>query len=354
MTTTARRAGRLLRRTLVAVTAVAVLAATGTTGWLLTLQHGTPEATARTQGRDAVWIGHAWVDGRRGEADAVALAGRLRAGGFSDVYVHAGPLRDDGTLDPALAPRLPWVAGRLRALVPGLRVQAWLGDVVGPDRMRLDDPATRERVVASARQVLGAGADGVHYDLEPLPDGDPGYLALLDATRRETRARGAVLSVAAEPVEPLAGTAAATTWVRPVWWTPGYLREVARRVDQVAMMTYDTALPSRRLYTGLVVRQLEVAAEVVPDDVTLLAGLPAYHGSTVQHRPGAETVPAAVRAARLAAPRPGTQAFGVALYADFSATEDDWRALGGWVSPPSDDALPPGPDRRPAGSDAVS
>ncbi|MBI4942965.1 MAG: hypothetical protein HY830_19655 [Actinobacteria bacterium] len=335
MTTAARRAGRLLRRILVAATAVAVLAGTGTAGWLLTLQHGTPAASAHTQGRDAAWLGHAWVDGRRGEADAVALAGRLRAGGFSDIYVHAGPLRDDGTLDPTLAPRLPWVAGRLRALVPGLRVQAWLGDVVGPDRMRLDDPATRERVVASARQVLAAGADGVHYDLEPLPNGDAGYLALLEATRRETRARGALLSVAAEPVQPLPGTAAATTWARPVWWTPEYLHEVAVRVDQVAMMTYDTALPSRRLYTGLVVRQLEVAAAVVPDDVTLLAGLPAYRGATLQHRPGAETVPAAVRAARLAAPPAGTQPFGVALYADFTATDDDWRAVrDGWSAPP--------------------
>lgn len=302
--------------------ALAVQAGVATSAVLLGDGRGTP--VARGRGLDAVWLGHAWVDGRRSDADAVRLAGRLRAGGFSDVFVHAGPLADDGTLDPAKAPRLRDLVTRLHTLVPGLRVQAWLGDVVGPDRLDLADPATRAAVVASAAQLLAAGADGVHYDLEPLPDGDAGYLALLTATRAVASARGAALSVAAEPVEPFAGTAAATTWARPVWWTPDYLRQVASRVDQVAMMTYDTAVPERRLYTGLVARQVRAALAVVPPGVTLLVGLPAYHGATVEHRPGAETVAAALRAARLAAPS-GERPYGVALYAEFTATDDDWR-----------------------------
>jgi hypothetical protein len=99
------------------------------------------------------------------------------------------------------------------------------------------------------------------------------------------------------------------------------------------MMTYDTALPERRLYTGLVVRQVRAALAVVPPDVTLLVGLPAYHGGTFEHRPGAETVAAALRAARLAAPADG-RPFGVALYADFTASEGDWALQRDrWASP---------------------
>jgi hypothetical protein len=52
---------------------------------------------------------------------------------------------------------------------------------------------------------------------------------------------------------------------------------VALRVNEVALMVYDTALPSRRAYSGYVRRQTELALRAVPDDVTLLIGLPAYH-----------------------------------------------------------------------------
>jgi hypothetical protein len=331
-----RALARSLPRALAALLAVTAVAAVAGSSWLVLQQRGTPDPAARSRGHDAVWLGHAWVDGRKADEDVVALAARLRSGGFCDVYVHVGPLADDGSLDPALAPRLGRFADRLRAQVPGLRVQAWLGNVVGPDRLRLDDAPSRDRVVAGARAVLDAGADGVHYDLEPLRDGDAGFLALLDATRAVTSQRGAVLSVAAEPVEPFPGAEPATTWARPAWWTPAYLAQVARRVDHVALMEYDTALPSGTLYRGLVARQVRLALGVVPDDVTLLVGLPAYHDATLQHRPGAETVEAAVRAARLALDAdPGRERYGVALYVDFTATEDDWSAYAeGWHRPP--------------------
>ncbi|GAB3890047.1 hypothetical protein GCM10027612_33550 [Microbispora bryophytorum subsp. camponoti] len=65
---------------------------------------GTPAGWARTTGHDALWMGHAWVDGRRTEADVRALAVRLRASGIKDVYVHSGPFKYDGTLPPTATP----------------------------------------------------------------------------------------------------------------------------------------------------------------------------------------------------------------------------------------------------------
>lgn len=296
---------------------------------------GTPSAQASSVRSDALWMGHAWVGGGRTDADVAALARRLDGTGIRDLYVHAGPLQDDGTLPAARRPRARWLVGALHGAIPGVRVHAWLGDVVAPDRLVLGDPGTRARVLAGAQAVLDEGFDGVHYDFEPVPDGDPGLLALLAGTAALAHRDRRLVSVAAHQVEPLPGLHRPLQLVvDPRWWSAGYLARVAALVDQVAIMSYDTAMPTGALYTGYVRRQTEVALGAVPPGTGLLIGLPAYHEPTFTHR-GSETVAAAVRGVRLglgdARPRPG---FGVALYVDFTADETDWRDYrSGWVRP---------------------
>lgn len=294
---------------------------------------GDPAEGTRTRDRDALWLGHAWVDGRRTDADVTALARRLRDTGVRDLYVHAGPLEHDGTLPKSAYPKARWLVDSLRRKAPRLRVQAWLGDEVAPEKpyaMHLERPATRAAVVASTRQILAAGFDGAHFDLEPLHSGDRNYLALLDALHRVTRAHGAVLSVAAHQIDPLPGFHSfwGTVTGHPKWWSQAYFGQVARRVDQIAVMSYDTMQPLRSLYGGYVAQQTSLALEVTPDSTDLLMGLPFYHENRFGHWARAETVPAAVRGVRLGlsrtdAHRPG---FGVALYVDFAATEADWTA----------------------------
>ena len=293
---------------------------------------GTPSPTARSTGHDALWLGHAWVGGTKTDADIDQLAASIHNTGISDLFVHVGPLSDDGTLDPAKAPAAAWFAAAVHARIPGVRVQAWLGDEVLPSgRMNLEDPNTRARIVTSARQVLARGFDGVHLDLEPVGDADPGYLALLGALHPVVRAAGGVLSVSAEQVEPLPETRWAMESVEghSSWWSIGYLYQVAARVDQIALMTYDTALWSSSAYSGFVRDETAVALRAVPPDVALLIGLPAFHDAhDLGHSSSAETVAAAVRGVRLALPAgtPVDRQFGVAMYVDFAATPADWAA----------------------------
>jgi hypothetical protein len=285
-------------------------------------------------GTDAVWLGHSWVAGGPAGPGFAALVGRIRAGGFRDVFVHVGPLSDDGSLNPALAPKAPQLLAALHSRLPALRVQAWLGDDVGPDRLDVDDPATRTRLVASAAQVLDLGFAGVHYDLEPVPSGDAGYLALMTATHALTSSRGALLSVAADQIAPAPGLAEPEQWIfgRPHWWSAEFLSEIAARVDEIAVMSYDTAVPTTAAYSGYVRLQTELALAAVPAGVTLLIGLPAYHTDELGHT-SAETVAAAIRGVRLAL-RGGARPVGVAFYAEFSATPADWSAYQtGWAHP---------------------
>jgi hypothetical protein len=308
---------------------------------------GSVPATVPVGGNDGLWLGHAWIDGRRTAADLDTLAGRLRQAGIRDVFVHVGPLSDDGSLNPALRPRARWLLTALHHRLPGVRVQAWLGDLVGPRHLDLADPGTRTRVLGGAAQLLAEGFDGIHYDLEPVPSGNRGYLEMLAATHALTRARHATLSVAGDQIEPLPQLHTLQQWISggPHWWSTGYLHAVAGRVDEIALMTYDTGVPTRAAYSGYVRVQTQLALAAIPPDVTLLIGLPAFHDSEPGHTSG-EAVAAAIRGVRLAiGAHPPRRPIGVALYADYSATPADWTSyLGDWVRPRGAACRPvPGP-----------
>ncbi|MET7934007.1 hypothetical protein [Streptomyces sp. NPDC005322] len=305
------------------------------------LYAGDPKPGTLTRGRDAVWLGHAWVDGRNGEPELATLARRVRGTGIRDLYVHAGPLEHNGTLPAARYPRAAWLLKAVHRELPGVRVQAWLGDKLateGPTGLRLGDPDSRARIVRSARQVLDAGFDGVHFDLEPMHSGDRDFLSLLDDLHALARPRHVPLSVAAHQIDPLPGLHSVAGFVanHPKWWSQKYFGQVARRVDQIAVMSYDTSMPLESLYGGYVAQQTELALEATPPDTDLLMGLPGYHTDNFGRHAWAETVAAAVRGTRLGLGREdrGRERFGLALYVDFAATPGDWTAYRrGWGAP---------------------
>lgn len=303
--------------------------------WALALRieyAGEPPADARTRGRDAVWLGHAWVDGRK--TDLAGLKSQLAGTGMRDLYVHTGPLEHDGSL--AVPTRARWFVDAVHRTIPNVRVQAWLGDVVAPVKqpgLELDDPAVRDRIAASSRQVLDLGFDGVHFDMEPVRSGSAGFVTLLDQVRALTTERQAVFSIAAPQIDPLPEMHRLGHY-----WSRDYFAEAARRVDQIAVMSYDTSMPLESLYGGYVAQQTSLALESTPVEVDLLMGLPAYWDNDPSHRGSAETVAAAVRGARLALGRdaPTRQSFGLALYVDFTATADHWAAYrSGWCPGPA-------------------
>ncbi|EFF92878.1 membrane protein [Streptomyces sp. e14] len=328
-----RRRRRWVRRGVVVLVLLLLVPLLGAEAALRVNYSGDPADGTYTRGQDAIWLGHAWVDGRKTDADVTALAERLRGTGIRDLYVHTGPLEHDGTLPKSVYPKAGWFIAAVHRALPGVRVQAWLGDVLAsesPDGLRLERARTRAAVVASAREVLAAGYEGAHFDLEPLHSGDRNYLGLLDDLRAVTRAHGALLSVASHQIDPL--PAFHSVWGaltnHPKWWSQAYFGEVARRVDQIAVMSYDTMQPLQSLYGGYVAQQTSLALEVTPPGTQLLMGLPFYHENKFGHQAHAETVPAAVRGVRLGLSRTDADRarFGVALYVDFAATEADWTA----------------------------
>lgn len=331
---------RLLRWTAGALLLATVLPLVTAVAFLRGMYSGGIDPQAHTRNRDAVWLGHSWVDGRHDETDLSLLASRIDGSGISDVYVHIGPLTDAGTLPADRHPRAGWLLDALAERLPRVRAQAWIGNMLaeepGGEGLRLD-PAGRRAVAASARRAMDLGFAGVHLNIETVLSGDRDYLALLDEVGAAVRERGGVFSVSAQHIDPLprlhgvAGTLGAD---RPKWWAQSYFREVAERADQVAVMSYDAPTPLESLYGGYVAQQTELALQVTPPETDLLMGLPSYHERDLMHR--AETVDAAVRGVRLGLTREDRERerFGVALYVDYGATPEDWRSYrSAWVEP---------------------
>ncbi|MEU0651263.1 glycosyl hydrolase family 18 protein [Streptomyces albogriseolus] len=330
---------RRVRRTALVLALVLVVPLLAVETTLRVNYMGDPADGTHTRGRDAMWLGHAWVDGRKKDADVTALARRLKDTGVRDLYVHTGPLEHDGTLPESLYPRARWFIDAVHRELPGVRVQAFLGDVLangGPEGLELSDAAARAEVVRSAGQVLDTGYEGVHLDLEPLHSGDENYLDLLDDLRELTRERDAQLSVAAHQIDPLPHLHSVAGLVadHPKWWSQKFFGQVARRVDQIAVMSYDTARLFESTYGGYVAQQTSLALEVTPPTTHLLMGLPFYYENNPGHWGHAETVAAAVRGARLGLSRtdPDRELFGLAPYIDFAASETNWKEFeDGWV-----------------------
>jgi hypothetical protein len=322
------RTYRIAARVLLVLAFIPVLLGTGALTWLTVEGSGGPPASIPAAGGDGLWLGHAWVAGTQSSADLSVLVARVKQDGIRDLFVHDGPLSADGTLDPKLSPHARSLVAALHARLPGVRVQAWLGDLVGPGNLDLDSPQTRNRILQSAGQALADGFDGIHFDMEPVDSGDQGYVDLLAATHQLTRERHKVLSIAAEQVEPLSGLRFPANLIagQSHYWSAAYLSALAANVDEVALMTYNTAMPFGASYSGFVRLETGIALRAMPPGVHLLIGLPAYPTVWPAHT-GAESVANAIRGVRLAlgsARQP--QDIGVSMYADFTATAADWTA----------------------------
>lgn len=287
------------------------------------------------RGRNAIWLQHGWLGDRqwfvdndrldrlagfRDPARVEALATLLRDHHVRDVYPHLCPTDPAGSI-PAVDPE---ATERFLDAFEGLRVMPWVGGVLGRDVIP-DDARWRARFVASVAALLAAHPRlaGVHVNVEPCPSGNRGYLRLLDDLRAALPP-GRILSIAAYPP---------TTPLHPfpdVHWDEAYFRQVSRRVDQVAVMMYDTALVAPQPYRGLMARW---TGQVLAwsGDAEVLLGVPAYEDAGVgYHHPEVENVREALLGIHQGLDGLGRlppRYAGVAIYSEWTMDEGEWRDL---------------------------
>jgi hypothetical protein len=290
------------------------------------------------QGKNAVWLEHTWVGEMHSGADFDALADQLKREQIRYVYAHVGPMNSDGSIPDSLAPQAATLTAQLHARLPSLQVLAWIGQLEvasgEPDNetVNLADSQVRAGIVQTAvRFVRDFDFDGVHYDIEPITNNNSHFLDLLHETRAALPT-GAILSISAQKWAPNAHIAdwAYNAGKAGAWWTSYYFSRVAEYVDQLVVMSYNTAMPTASLYS-LAVKQETVnildavrTAHHVPQ---VFMGVPTYSGSDFWYHDGAENMSSALEGvtAGLNSNRTTTPFVGVAIYRLATTSQAEWK-----------------------------
>ena len=285
------------------------------------------------RGRNGIWIQHGWLGhrswfeqhdklhllpGLRDPARVRGLARILRRHHVRDVFPHLCPASASGELPPVdhAATR------RFLEAFGGLRVMPWVGGVLGRSA-RVHLPSWRHNFVASVQALLARHPRlaGVHVNIEPWPSGHRDTLLLLSALRAALPA-GKQLSVAAYPPP---------TMFHPyeeLHWDRDYYQLVARHVDQLAVMAYDTSLRFPMLYRRLMAAWTREVLQWAPR-TSVLIGLPTYDDSGVgYHHPDVENLRHALPGVHQGLAAMGKlpdNYQGAALYCEWEMTADKWR-----------------------------
>jgi hypothetical protein len=310
--------------------AVLALAATGALLYLAYAPAGDARPHPFNHDRNAVWLEHRWLERQHPPEQMEALFLRLRRRGVVYLYPHLIPFDEAGNLPRHDREQLRAFLAVARRAAPELRLLPWVGGLrAGYRRQRkgaleLSDLNQRQRIVAEVRGLMDEGFDGVHLNVEPIDDGNVEFLAMLRALR-PALGNGRLLSVAATRPAPLGLPPA-----RNFAWSPDYYARVARLVDQLAIMSYDTALPtptSYRRYLEWSTSSVAGALSASGSEARVLMGVPTYDSWGFMHRAGVETPENALLGivAGLRGLGAGGTFEGVAIYADWTTEEADWK-----------------------------
>ena len=303
-----------------------------------------PAPTGPARAHNAAWLGVEWVMALRDATEIAALAANLEAHQIDTVYVYASYLRADGSFNPTYDHASHFVR-MLAAAYPECSIQAWIGLPLSVDGVitwagyvDLMDTDTRAQIAAfCASLVAEHGFHGVHLDPEPVFSGSKSLMRLLDEIR-QALGPDATLSVAGRHICPWGARLSPRArhyleeqlyrW----FWSPAYYREVAARVDEIAVMVYDssTLTPGgyRRWTRRQVVRVSEALAEA---NVRLFIGVPTSEERTSTHHPWAENMRSGllgVREGLMEAGTDGNAVTGVAIYPYWETDEIEWSVYG--------------------------
>lgn len=343
----------LLKRILAGLAALVVVMVGA--GVLLGTQFsGTPEPWAASQGDNAAWLSGQWVNGERDGDDFASLLRRVEQGELTELYVHVADIDAEGGSDSAgyesAGAFLDWA----EAEIPDVTVLGWLDHSTEGSSLaggRFDEEA-RAEIAATAGEVTEAGFDGVHLAVSPVSTNDTTLPDLLDQTREEI-GPDTVLATRAHSIEPVAGARIPMFALsrEERYWSKGYLRRVADRVDSIVITGHETGMPLSSLYGGFMVRQVEQTLSALEPRANEPAGdaggegrsggpsvrfgIPAYSSETWGEVSAAESVATATEAVRLGLTEHGQRdGVGIAVYVLDDTSDEDWAAYtDGWVRP---------------------
>lgn len=271
-----------------------------------------------------MWLGVEWVNEPHNPEEIAILADVLTKQQIRYVFVYTTYLKPNGRFNPTYAYAAEFVP-TLKAVNPDLNVQAWIG--LPLMYVDLSDAFVRKKITQLCVDLTEEGFDGIHLDPEPISSNDLNVLTLLEEVR-DALGQEFTLSMATRRIWPIFPN---VEWpfVGRVAWHASYYRKVASLVDQIVVMTYDSAMPLACLYRHWMRFQvIGISRAVDGTSVQLFFGVPASEEMTWTHYPWAENMSSGLKGVidglNDAVSRP-IAVTGVAIYPHWETDATEWR-----------------------------
>lgn len=283
-------------------------------------------------GKNGIWLGIEWVNETHTEREIKALADDFKRRQIVYVFAYVSYLRQNGEFGQTYAYAKDFLK-TIKETNPDLKVLAWIGLPLVPEKyVDLEDAATRRKITDFAAHLIhDIGFTGIHLDAELVRDGDPNVIALFDETRQAIDAKGTkvMLSTVAHPIWPVLPEAQLSARFGPVFWSGDYFRQIARHVDQIAVMSYDSGMQTVFLYRQWMRFQvMNISRALENEHVELLFGIPTSEEYTGTHYPPAENItnglPALIDGLNDLDARPAIVT-GIAIYPHWETDAAEWK-----------------------------
>ena len=282
---------------------------------------------------NGIWLQHGWLgDDKwfqqhnkkalrfRNAQNILQLKTLLLDHNITDVYPHLCPCRRTGEISAVNAKQ----TRQFLMIMDELRVIPWVGGVLNVQAFP-ESPQWRHRFIKSIIDLLKTHPTfaGIHVNIEPMPSGNIAYIELLRKLRRQLPS-DKILSVAAYPPPTIYQS------TLNVHWEKTYYEKVAREVDQMVIMMYDTSLRFQKLYQYLIATWTQEVLDW-SGATKVLIGVPVYDDKGVNyHYPHVENLRNSLLGihAGLAKYNPLPKNYkGIAIYSNWEMEFEEWQYL---------------------------
>jgi hypothetical protein len=296
---------------------------------------------------NALWIGPEWTYTRHSADEVGDFARQLRDNRIGAVYALVSELNFDNTwtgrsdgdnLFDEVREDVATFRTQLKQAHGDLQVFGTLNirADLSAAGYRLDDEAVQEAIAAmSATVVHTLRFDGVMLHIEPVWTGDVHFLDIIRQTRQAI-GEDALLAVSVPPdwTPEVEGVPVPSVIAPGTVWSTEYKQRIALApVNQIVVRSYNTYLTTPADYTAWLAYQVKTYAETVAplrSGVQVLIGVPTYAADPPAHRTDVENVMSAMAGFERGLADAGDAAGvvrGVAVYANWDTTEEDWSRL---------------------------
>lgn len=245
-----------------------------------------------SSGNNGMWLRHPWVGESHSAQNYDDLTKMLDEMKITDAFFHAGPFNGDGSIPESRYSHASNLIYNIKKVKPGIRLYAWLGQVEakGGGLLNISSKNVRDTILKTAEHFLNLGFDGIHLNIEPVYSNDQSFLDLLHAMHEITMRHGKKLSLSTYKPERIPGS---ELMIRrfsrnPGYWQKDYFLKVAKEVDQIVVMTYDSGCLLPFVYGDSISWTTKWCVENSIKD--LLIGIPTYDEYKGGHFPYVENV----------------------------------------------------------------